>query len=242
MASKTAPETLGFQTEAKQLLHLMVHSLYSNKEIFLRELISNASDAADKLRFEALEKPELYEDDGELKIRIQIDEAKKNPTDLKGELAGNIKSSLSLDMKSPLLKDFLAHILPNMITSYTNTFGVPWRTTIEPNSTWNLSSMWVNFQRQHEFNPIHDHDGIFSFVIWMRIPFSGKEQRELPIAKESNAGNHISSFGFYYTDILGGIKSFSYDMEKNIEGYMVMFPSKLQHVVWPFYASSAPPA
>ena len=77
MASKTAPETLGFQTEAKQLLHLMVHSLYSNKEIFLRELISNASDAADKLRFEALEKPELYEDDGELKIRIQIDEAKK---------------------------------------------------------------------------------------------------------------------------------------------------------------------
>ncbi len=77
MASKTAPETLGFQTEAKQLLHLMVHSLYSNKEIFLRELISNASDAADKLRFEALEKSELYEDDGELRIRIQIDEEKK---------------------------------------------------------------------------------------------------------------------------------------------------------------------
>ena len=168
-------------------------------------------------------------------IWSSIDEAKKNPTDLKGELAGNIKSSLSLDMKSPLLKDFLAHILPNMITSYTNTFGVPWRTTIKPNSTWNLSSMWVNFQKQHEFNPLHDHDGIFSFVIWMRIPYSGKEQRDLPIAKESNAGNHISSFGFYYTDILGGIKSFSYDMEKNIEGYMVMFPSKLQHVVWPFY-------
>ena len=77
MPSKTAPETLGFQTEAKQLLHLMVHSLYSNKEIFLRELISNASDAADKLRFEALEKSELYEDDGELRIRIQIDEEKK---------------------------------------------------------------------------------------------------------------------------------------------------------------------
>ena len=77
MASKNASETLGFQTEAKQLLHLMVHSLYSNREIFLRELISNASDAADKLRFEALEDSELYEDDGELKIRIQIDEEKK---------------------------------------------------------------------------------------------------------------------------------------------------------------------
>ena len=55
-------ETLGFQTEVKQLLHLMVHSLYGNKEIFLRELVSNASDAGDKLRFEALDKPELYED------------------------------------------------------------------------------------------------------------------------------------------------------------------------------------
>ncbi|MCP5264715.1 MAG: molecular chaperone HtpG [Burkholderiaceae bacterium] len=66
-------ETLGFQTEVKQLLHLMIHSLYSNREIFLRELISNASDACDKLRFEALDAPALFEDDGELRIRIDFD-------------------------------------------------------------------------------------------------------------------------------------------------------------------------
>ncbi len=71
--AKSSAETLGFQTEAKQLLHLMIHSLYSNKEIFLRELISNASDATDKLRFEALENSALYEDDGDLRIRIAID-------------------------------------------------------------------------------------------------------------------------------------------------------------------------
>ncbi|MCL7653462.1 molecular chaperone HtpG, partial [Klebsiella pneumoniae] len=59
-------ETRGFQSEVKQLLHLMIHSLYSNKEIFLRELISNASDAADKLRFRALSQPDLYEGGGEL--------------------------------------------------------------------------------------------------------------------------------------------------------------------------------
>ena len=73
MSVETQKETLGFQTEVKQLLHLMIHSLYSNKEIFLRELISNASDAIDKLRFEALSKPELLEGGAELKIRVSFD-------------------------------------------------------------------------------------------------------------------------------------------------------------------------
>lgn len=73
MTVDTKKETLGFQTEVKHLLHLMIHSLYSNKEIFLRELISNASDAADKLRFEALSNDGLYEGDSELKIRLEFD-------------------------------------------------------------------------------------------------------------------------------------------------------------------------
>ncbi|CAM3956521.1 molecular chaperone HtpG [Pseudoalteromonas byunsanensis] len=66
-------ETLGFQTEVKQLLNLMIHSLYSNKEIFLRELVSNASDAADKLRFLALSNGDLYEGDAELRVRVSVD-------------------------------------------------------------------------------------------------------------------------------------------------------------------------
>ncbi|OMH25235.1 molecular chaperone HtpG [Motiliproteus sp. MSK22-1] len=77
MTTETQKETLGFQTEVKQLLHLMIHSLYSNKEIFLRELISNASDASDKLRFAALSDGTLYEDDSELKIRIEFDAEEK---------------------------------------------------------------------------------------------------------------------------------------------------------------------
>jgi molecular chaperone HtpG len=73
-------ETLGFKAEVKQLLNLMIHSLYSNKEIFLRELISNAADAADKLRFEALSNNALYESDGELRIRISIDKKARTLT------------------------------------------------------------------------------------------------------------------------------------------------------------------
>ncbi len=80
MPDTATRETLGFQAEVKQLLQLMIHSLYSNKEIFLRELISNASDAADKLRFEALSNADLFESDPELKIRVSFDKAARTVT------------------------------------------------------------------------------------------------------------------------------------------------------------------
>lgn len=77
MSSSSEKQTLGFQTEVKQVLQLMIHSLYSNSEIFLRELISNAADAADKLRFEAIARPDLYENDAQLNVRIDVDPAAK---------------------------------------------------------------------------------------------------------------------------------------------------------------------
>lgn len=79
-ASSASRETLGFQTEVKQLLHLMIHSLYSNREIFLRELISNAADACDKLRFEALHNAALLENDSEFSIRVAYDKAARTLT------------------------------------------------------------------------------------------------------------------------------------------------------------------
>ncbi|AWI81222.1 molecular chaperone HtpG [Parazoarcus communis] len=79
-SAQTAAETLNFQAEVKQLLHLMIHSLYSNREIFLRELISNASDASDKLRFEAIDQPALFEGDSDLKIRVAFDAEAKTIT------------------------------------------------------------------------------------------------------------------------------------------------------------------
>ena len=80
MSVDTNKETLGFQAEVRQLLDLLIHSLYSEKEIFLRELISNASDACDKLRFEALSDDSLYEGDAEFRIYVGYDKKKKTIT------------------------------------------------------------------------------------------------------------------------------------------------------------------
>ena len=74
MSEAASPQKHEFQTEVRELLHLMIHSLYSNKEIFLRELVSNSADALDKVRFEGITKPELLGDDGELRINLHVDE------------------------------------------------------------------------------------------------------------------------------------------------------------------------
>lgn len=123
-STDTAATTLGFQAEVKQLLHLVTHSLYSNKEIFLRELISNASDAADKLRFEALANPGLYENDAVLKIWIDFDATEKTIT-IKDNGIGmsreEVIANLGTIAKSGT-KDFLA-ALTNEQSKDTNLIG-----------------------------------------------------------------------------------------------------------------------
>ena len=105
-------QTMGFQTEVKQMLHLVIHSLYSNKEIFLRELVSNASDALDKLRFLALSKADLYEDNADLRITIDFDEKKKTLTIADNGIGMNwdeAVENLGTIAKSGT-KDFLSHL------------------------------------------------------------------------------------------------------------------------------------
>ena len=101
MTNERKAETLGFETEAKQLLHLMIHSLYSNKEIFLRELISNASDAADKLRFEALSNDSLLEQDAEFSIQIDFDKESKTVTISDNGIGMSVKKLLLILARLP---------------------------------------------------------------------------------------------------------------------------------------------
>ena len=164
-----------------------------------------------------------------------INEARKQPEDMKPELAGNISSSIRLESSSPLLEEFVTKTIPSFMDSHMQNYGPPWRAVMKEGQEFTLESLWVNFQKQHEFNPPHDHSGVYSFVIWMQIPTSYAEQKKLPICAESNADNHISNFAFSYTNTLGRVSTFAYNMEKEAEGYMVMFPSTMLHQVFPFY-------
>tara|TARA_R110002153_G_scaffold3598_1_gene17237 strand:- start:733 stop:1362 length:630 start_codon:yes stop_codon:yes gene_type:complete len=164
-----------------------------------------------------------------------IEEAKQNPVDMRKELAGNINSSLSLNLNSPITNKFIKEVLTQFIESHMNAYGETYRLQINENQSLNINKFWVNFQRQTEFNPAHIHDGIYSFVIWMKIPTSWEEQSKLPIAVESNVSTCISNFLFTYTDTLGNIRTFNHIMNKEKEGMMVLFPASLHHQVYPFY-------
>lgn len=100
-----------------------------------------------------------------------------------------------------------------------------------------LDTMWVNFQKKYEFNPLHDHHGVYSFVIWMKIPSDFEKESQIPIAKKSNRAC-ANTFQFIYTTALGGLGTHIYRLSKKDEGTMLFFPARLNHVVYPFYLSN----
>ena len=99
-----------------------------------------------------------------------------------------------------------------------------------------IHDLWVNYQYKHEFNPYHFHGGMYSFVIWMKIPTDWKEQNQLPFLDGINEDNKkVSNFEFEYLDMLGNIKHYGYRLDPSMEGHMLLFPARLQHTVYPFY-------
>ena len=97
-----------------------------------------------------------------------------------------------------------------------------------------LNKFWVNYQYKHEFNPMHCHSGVISFVIWLNIPTNWEEQHELPISKNSNSPS-ASDFSFSYTDICGNIQAYAVNLAPKDNGLMLVFPASLNHLVYPFY-------
>ena len=149
---------------------------------------------------------------------------------LNHRLAGNIDESLVLEEEDDT---FLLFLTP-VIERYLNTLRVKMSDYDKISNKLKLESLWVNFQKKHEFNPNHNHFGLMSFVIWMKIPTDWREQHDLPFAKNSNHPV-TSDFQFTYSDILGNIQDYSIPMDSEKEGVILLFPSRLRHQVYPFY-------
>ena len=94
-----------------------------------------------------------------------------------------------------------------------------------------LDTIWVNYQNQNEFSPMHDHDGVYSFAVWMKIPTHHDEQNQLNNGRDTLN----STFQFQYTDTFGDIVTSTYQMNPDKEGTMLFFPARLMHGVHPFY-------
>ena len=152
--------------------------------------------------------------------------------DHKKELAGNISASYSLMDRGDW---FWVNVVHPLMFEYCERFENLGEYI--PNNgrhPYYLKNWWVNYQKQNEFNPIHNHGGVYSFVIWMKIPYDSRKQNQKDIARNSNTPK-IGEFQFLFSDLLGKYCDHTYRLSPQWEGTMLFFPSLLDHQVYPFY-------
>ena len=184
--------------------------------------------------------PELLSVVGTEISKIQSDFSKavaKNQT-----LAGNILHEYQLFDSCPALEMKTREMAMLHQETYSDNYttGLNAHTTIlEKGKTpkLKLNSAWANFQQKGEFNPLHNHTGLYSFVLWYKIPYySNIEEMAGPGRKSKNKLS--GKFQFHYTDILGNITGAALPIDKQWEGQILLFPSLLNHSVYPFYSSN----
>jgi len=148
-------------------------------------------------------------------------------------LAGHIEKSFRIGDKGDW---FWRNVVSQLVNEYGNQFDHSHANISVKSKHLNpyLDTLWVNYSNQHEFNPTHDHDGLYSFVVWMKIPTYHDEQNALDNAKDVKRSLN-STFQFSYTNSLGDIMSATYAMNPDKEGMMLFFPARLNHCVNPFY-------
>ena len=157
----------------------------------------------------------------------------------KSGLVGHIEKSLRMEDKNHRLFD---QLLKPLIIAYGNRWGhqhakIPiFKYTGDDNDlyVYKLEQFWVNYQNKHEFNPVHNHGGVYSFAAWLKIPTDHYEQSQIYNAKDANAPIN-SAFLFHYTDSLGNMRSTVYEQRPDMEGTLLFFPARLNHEVYPYY-------
>jgi len=148
-------------------------------------------------------------------------------------LAGNISKEFTLIKSAKYIERL---ILP-YIFEYDKSFNILKDfTVVNKKLPIVLENAWVNFQKKHEFNPVHNHTGIMSFVIWINIPYDLEEEMTNSPGANSNK-NSPGAFEFQYTSTLGNICAHTIHVDKSLENALIIFPAKMCHTVYPFYTS-----
>lgn len=162
----------------------------------------------------------------------------ENRVDFSGELAGHLAEQYELTPDHASYELLEDAVLTSMY-EYDNAFNFLSQTTnLTDDVPFKLHKTWINFQTKHEFNPVHWHSGVMSFVIWLKVPYDMKdEDAKFPRNVKWGNDNRNSRFEFLYTDTLGNIKVQPIVTDKSVEGYMCIFPSSMRHAVNPFYTS-----
>lgn len=157
----------------------------------------------------------------------------KDTTDHRKYLLGHLKQEYRLDECIPDLEPFIIHLaeIYNSRWDYLQTIDFA-----DGQFRLKLSNLWINFQKKHDFNPPHGHTGVFSFALWMRIPYDLKEE-EAVYPEVSGGPPRTSKFTFHYSNILGQQSHYVMPVDKSYEGVICLFPSDLCHSVNPFYTS-----
>jgi hypothetical protein len=152
------------------------------------------------------------------------------------ELAGNITGEYELTK----CFDHVERLIAPKIWQYNNVFNYPnsFEVLTEPKPL-RLDRPWVNLMYKHEFNPIHNHSGVMSFVIWMDVPYTLAEEHAMKPWVPAHT-NLAGQFALHYVDTLGHIKSEPIRADSSYNGVMCLFPSGMHHSVFPFYSTDKP--
>ena len=142
------------------------------------------------------------------------------------------RSESSFDLEDA--GDYFFHeVLAPLCKYYQDQFGNRGTNVATTNKhPYQLRDWWVNYNNEGDYLPVHNHSGVYSFVIWLSIPTEYNEQKR--IAENTNR-IHVSNFSFHYPNMLGEPTSYVYEMSKKYEGEMVFFPSQLCHTVYPYF-------
>jgi len=156
----------------------------------------------------------------------------------KSILVGHIEKSLHMEDKNNRLFD---QLLKPLIITYGRKWShdhskIPIFKYIGDDDLYEykLEQFWVNYQNKHEFNPVHNHGGVYSFAAWLKIPTDHYEQSQIYNAKDANSPIN-SAFCFHYTDSLGNLRTTTYEQRPEMEGTLLFFPARLNHEVYPYY-------